>query len=271
VAFWQAYQQLVNLHQPSALNVIVLFTDGIPNGFYGTFNKKTISDTRYDYNNTGTTTTYAASSCPSATYTGVISQWSGFAATGTTVGLYSPFGTASANHAASWVSMTSCNAASTHEKMRMDLAYIPDQDVNGNKTRNYGYDYITFSTSDSGLIGGDFQPGYPAQIRIDSPWVIGLATKNTLDHAAIRLRNRVLDSTIPVAVYVIGFGPSGVTSGDVPDDVLMRRIANDPDASNTIFVNDPNTPAGKYIRASNGQQISAAFDSIASEVLRLSH
>ena len=154
--------------------------------------------------------------------------------------------------------------------MRQDVAYIPDIDANGNKTRNYGYDYIRFTNTDMGLASGDFQPGYPAQIRVDSPWVIGLATKNTLDHAAIRVRNRELDSTIAVITYVIGFGPSGATSGDIPDDVLMRRIANDPDPSNTIFVNDPNTPAGLYIKATNSAQMHQAFDAIASEVLRLS-
>jgi len=31
-ALWAAYQQLVNLNQPGALNVIVFFTDGLPNG-----------------------------------------------------------------------------------------------------------------------------------------------------------------------------------------------------------------------------------------------
>ena len=49
----------------------------------------------------------------------------------------------------------------------------------------------------------------------------------------------------------------------------MRRLANDPDPSNTIFINDSNTPAGKYIRADPGT-IHQAFDAIASEVLRLS-
>ena len=36
-AIWAAYQQLQNLNQPGALNVIVLFTDGLPGGFTGNF------------------------------------------------------------------------------------------------------------------------------------------------------------------------------------------------------------------------------------------
>ncbi len=60
----------------------------------------------------------------------------------------------------------------------------PTSDANGNKTRSYGSDYITYTTTDHGLSYGDFQSAiYPNNIRVDSPWVIGLATKNTLDHA----------------------------------------------------------------------------------------
>lgn len=273
LAYWRAYQKLVSLHQPSAVNVIVLFTDGIPNGVYATFPTKALKDSRYNSDGTNTIPSYNASACAGlGTVTGVITQVSGFNTNGQTTGLFTPDGTASANHAATFVNPAGCvsSTGTTHTRVREDVAYIPDTDANGNKVRGYGSDYVTFTTTDHGLSYGDFQSAiYPNNIRVDSPWVIGLATKNTLDHAGIRVRQKVLDNTIAISTYVIGFGPAGVTSGDVPDDVLMRRLANDPDPSNTIFINDPNTPAGKYIRADAGT-IHQAFDAIASEVLRLS-
>ena len=38
-ALWAAYQQLVILNQPGALNVIVFFTDGLPNGITATLDE----------------------------------------------------------------------------------------------------------------------------------------------------------------------------------------------------------------------------------------
>jgi Flp pilus assembly protein TadG len=270
LAFWNAYVQIVNLHQPSASNVIVLFTDGVPNGVYATFNVKTLQDKRYNIDGSSTLTTYAASSCSGSTISGVVTQTSGFAANGKTNGLFNPVGTASANHAATYMNPSGCASSGSGNatKVRQDVAYIPDTDANGNKFRGYGSDYQTFTSSDQGLSYGDFQSSvYPNNIRVDSPWVIGKASKNSLDHAAIRIRNRALESTIGVTIYVIGFG-SGSTMED-PDDTLMMRVANVNDPSNTIFVNDPNVPVGMYVKATGGT-IGAAFDRIASEVLRLS-
>jgi Flp pilus assembly protein TadG len=265
LAYWRAYQQLVNLHQPSAANVIVLFTDGIPNGVYATFPVKSLKDTRYRTDGTANTTaTYNASTCTAMK--GVITQISGFNTYGQTTGVFKADGTASANHAATYVNPSGCVSA-THNRVREDVAYLPDTDENGNKIRNYGSDYLTYTTNDRGMIFGDFQSDkYTSYIRVDSPWVIGLASRNSLDHAAIRVRNRALDSTIGVTTYVIGFGG---TSGEIPDDVLMKRIANVNDPDNAVFVDDPNTPEGMYISA-NGGTVHAAFDRIASEVLRLS-
>jgi Flp pilus assembly protein TadG len=270
LGYWRAYQQLVNLHQPSAANVIVLFTDGIPNGVYAAFPTKALKDSRYNSDGSTTITSYNASPCAGlGTVTGVITQTSGFNSNGTTTGLFTPDGSPSSNHSAGHVNPVGCTSStsSTYNRVREDVAYIPDTDANGNKFRNYGSDYLSYTTTDRGLSYGDFQSAvYPNNIRVDSPWVIGLASKNSLDHAAIRVRNRVLDATIGVTTYVIGFGG---TAGEVPDDTLMMRIANVNDVSNAVFVNDPNTPEGMYIKA-NGGTIHAAFDRIASEVLRLS-
>jgi Mg-chelatase subunit ChlD len=79
-AYWRAYQEIITLAQPGALNIIVLFTDGIPNGFYGNFPIKTIADTRYGYSGgpcgSGSTCTVAASTCTVASpLVGVVSHY----------------------------------------------------------------------------------------------------------------------------------------------------------------------------------------------------
>ena len=212
LAYWRAYQKLVSLHQPSAVNVIVLFTDGIPNGVYAAFPTKALKDTRYKSD--GSTTSYNATPCAGlGTITGVMTQTSGFNTYGNTNGLFVADGSPSANHAASAVNPSGCycstnTSGGNNSRIREDVAYIPDTDANGNKIRGYGSDYVTYTTTDHGLSYGDFQSAiYPNNIRVDSPYVLGLATKNTLDHAGIRVRQKVLDNTIPVSTYVIGFGP----------------------------------------------------------------
>jgi secreted protein with Ig-like and vWFA domain len=52
----QAYTQLQAVNEPGALNVIVFFTDGHPNGVAANFPVKTQVDTRYDYSSETTTT-----------------------------------------------------------------------------------------------------------------------------------------------------------------------------------------------------------------------
>jgi len=87
---------------------------------------------------------------------------------------------------------------------------------------------------------------------------------NAADHAALRIRrgdpdaqhaNRTLQG---VVIYSIGLG-------DV-DDVLLRRIANDPSLT-------PNPVAagntGRYVYAANATDLDLAFTRVASELLRL--
>jgi Flp pilus assembly protein TadG len=49
MALWQGYQQLVTINEPGALNLIVLFTDGYPNGVTADYPIKDKVDTRYGY------------------------------------------------------------------------------------------------------------------------------------------------------------------------------------------------------------------------------
>jgi len=67
-ALWMAYQQILAISQPGALNVIVLFTDGNPNGYpAASFTIKRAADTRYDVSTPTNLVATPASTCNIAT------------------------------------------------------------------------------------------------------------------------------------------------------------------------------------------------------------
>ncbi len=79
---------------------------------------------------------------------------------------------------------------------------------------------------------------------------------NAADDAAHQIRN---DGII---IYTIGLDGNGGFDGN-----LLERVANDPSYPNTYV---PSQPAGKYYYSPNAGQLGAAFNSIASEILRIS-
>lgn len=56
-ATWQAYEQIQVINEPGALNLIVLFTDGWPNGITADLPYRTVTDSRYGGVRRDTTTT----------------------------------------------------------------------------------------------------------------------------------------------------------------------------------------------------------------------
>jgi hypothetical protein len=168
------------------------------------------------------------------------------------------------NHNETYATGTNgCAFRSNLLAVRRDVAYLPDQDIYGNRTNGGPNQYRLFNTG----ANNEMSPSFPGHPRVDRPSAITKASSNAMDHAAQRVRARALDANIGVVTFVIGLGDAA--AADPPDDVLMRRIANDP-ASN-IFVHDPLLPDGKYLRANDNAGIAGAFAEIGSEVLRIAH
>src|ERR1700730_14197645 len=84
-----AYQQIKAINEPGALNIIVLFTDGLPNGIVSNaFPVKTQIDTRYGVSNTSALIATPKSSCAGTTLPlAFLAQWGGDQATGDTAGI----------------------------------------------------------------------------------------------------------------------------------------------------------------------------------------
>lgn len=265
-SFWTAYQQLISLNEPLALNLVVFFTDGLPTAFSATFPVKTVSDTRYGANGLNCSTsnqcTVPKSTCVDdlgrnssawnwGTFSGKTGALAGGSAnsTGNTYGLLSRW---ASNSYSGDVRLTSgsvngCAMASDWGRMRQDLAYVPDNDVNGISTS--GYQFVSrFSSS---------QGDYPNKKRLDKPNNIMRIAMNLADNSATAARN---NTTINPVIYTIGLGGNGGV-----DDVLLKRMANDPESE----IHDATRIDGLYVYAPNSSDLNQAFARIASEILRL--
>lgn len=283
MAVSEAYNQLSAIAEPGALNIIMLFTDGIPTGLTAQFPVKTSIDSRYgngenrkvdgvtySYPNTGTIYSMERSGCrDAANKTYLQAGWSpqdrvgvlvasgtGTAGTGSTYGIIQPYAstmTASDRTINGSLGALDSGAgcafgAGTTDFNQMryarrDIAYIPNFDLYGNRM-DYGYRTVSAFTSGP----------YAGKIRPDRPSAVGAAATNATDSAAKRIRQNL---SMPTIFYVIGLG-------DV-DSVLLKRVANDP--SSPSYNRDE--PTGLYVYAPDKTQLNQAFARIASEILRL--
>jgi hypothetical protein len=72
------------------------------------------------------------------------------------------------------------------------------------------------------------------------------------------------DTTLNPVIYTIGLGGTG-SAGESIDTVFLQRLANDPQSP--IF--DATRPQGRMVYAADASQLEAAYNTIASEILRL--
>jgi Mg-chelatase subunit ChlD len=254
-AYWRAYQQLVALDQQNALNVVVLFTDGAPNGFYGTFNRRSGSD------------------CSQATMTGVVAEGPR--------GLFKLLGNNPAIGDEAFVNNPGCAYLHDQDDVGEDIYVFPSTDAWGNKPRGYASD-VGLSSDYLGYTSSQLDNG---KVKIASDNANEKASKSILDHAAarIRLRRDPVNTTsttnfqhpIGVVTYVIGLAVGASSSADQPDPVLMSRVANQrtlhgTSTANPAYRQGDRSPDGLYVQSNANGDLGSAFDRIAAEVLRIS-
>ena len=274
-----AYNQIKAINQPSALNVIVFFSDGKPDAITAAFSPK-LADTRDSIYSPFSAGPSPASTCSgSSPVTGVlVAMDENPDPTASTLGLLpaptSPSGgdpinsvgigpwgltpnaitntsTAGCNYVTSgaaiwangWCYNGSCNA-------RNDIAYIPWLDINNNSTST---SYRPLTAANYGLFPLGSGP-YAGWIRSDTPSGVVNASLNAAFQQVLAIRN---DTQFKPILYSIGLG------GYI-DTGFMQDVANDPAAPNYSAT----SPQGQYIYAPTGGQLSAAFQQIASQVLR---
>ena len=173
--------------------------------------------------------------------------------TNTIYGLYNP--NASAQPMSSDLTViagsSGCSFAGSgnQDRVTSDVSYAPLTDHWGNSLNATAYRTVTTSGAGLSITQGQNVENF---------------STNAADHAALRIRrgdadalngNRTLGG---VVIFSIGLGNV--------DDVLLKRIANDPSLT-------PNPVAagnlGRYVYAANSSDLDLAFTRVASELLRL--
>jgi hypothetical protein len=262
-SFSSAYQALKGLNDQNALNVIVMFTDGIPN---------TITLGPY-YSPAGVVAAPMPikGSCqlvgnPPAGYSGVVAGDTAYGVTGgifqatnSTYPAPAPFPAdisliGNLQYYKAGCSFPSNSVISgTSTPFANDISYLPPTDSFGNGL-------------DADVLGGT---GFPAatnhsggHIVANDRQTIENAGINALDNAAQNARIDAAAHNLPFIVYTIGLGnaPGGV------NDVLLERLANDPhSATHQAAYTD-----GLYMFSPDTAHLSSAFATIASDILRIS-
>jgi Flp pilus assembly protein TadG len=234
---WLGYRALADLNQPSSLNVILFFTDGRPTAVSADFAIKSTSGCTNKSNRIGV---------PTADEGGT--QIKGLMNT-------VPVSPVPVRDSTPAPLSSGCAYASSWDsnrwRMNEDVTGIPSTDIFGNS--------LTFAYRTVSATGG-LLPATNTSTNVNN-FLNGAA--NATVHAAVRIRQPALPGTgaaaLPnVVIFSIGLG-------DVDSD-LLQYVANDP-ANAARF--DNTKPAGKYVYAANAGELAAAFNSIASEILRL--
>ena len=132
-----------------------------------------------------------------------------------------------------------CSYASSLNNIHNDLTQLPPKDYYGHSLT--GFKAVNLTSA------------------LTSPQQFGYAAMNATDNTVKHIQQ---DRNLNVVTFVIGY--HGGT--EAPDEVFMRRVANDPSSPDY----DPTVPKGLYIKAPTTGQLAGAFNRVASEILRLS-
>ncbi len=250
-----AYNELVKRNQPGALNLIVLFTDGLPNGVVADFNDATRDKDGNLTNNylvTGHCTHRGDAAFPML---GFMSQ----------TNLFSPTSNGTDTHAVKKLNASTVSAVneSPLNSPASDGCWYRNPYTYGGKTYRDGelirYDLTQLPPFDyfGNKLDGPYKPvDLVNASRIPSEF--GKTAMNAADNQVKAVRR---DANLNVVIYSIGY--EGGT--ERPDEVWMRRISNDPASPDF----DVTRPAGLYVKAPTTDQLMAAFNRVASEILRL--
>jgi Mg-chelatase subunit ChlD len=235
---WTGYQALAALNQPGAMNVILLFTDGDPTATTNNFAIKSTSPCTSHANQVGVfsfTGDPGSATWGLADYQARPQPWSGDTST-------YPSGS------------TGCSYRTRYSNVGNDVTGVPVIDYWGNHLNN-GYLPVTVN---GGLLA--------AASNSTNAQNFNRAAINAADDAGYRILsganpNNGSPALSGVFIYAIGLGMSSSQSTD-----FLQRVSNDPASSRY----NSSQSSGLFVLANNASDLSAAFNRVASEILRIS-
>ena len=288
-ALHMAYQTLIadkgtNASLHNMLNVIVLFTDGLPNGVTSWVNdpannlvKQGVGCTNQ---NPGTGTAFSSPS----NMVGWMGEQSGFnnsnpppGPTGLDKPMMVTAGTGSPGTNAEitwWMqnagkdmvdtnAMSGCPGSPNTTNLYQVLSKIPAQDVYGNSTTSVNGDSTVYTNHSDEY---NVYCGVPQSLTTFTTCQIGIASWNAAGDQAAKIWNSTdTDSSggaIDPVIFTIGYAHGG---GEVPDQQLIKIIANDPTSPFPLTTR----VQGESFYATTAAGVSQAFSAIAAEILRL--
>lgn len=321
-ALMLAYKELQAVNETGALNIIVLWTDGDPNGISADFNNSStgslISGNGCAQTNDGTTGQYPTFN--SKSLVGWFAQWGGYAyntlnsngirmriqnssVSGMSITNWAKLVTPGTDSGGNEVLLSSSAASGcawgTGGASVSSVINIPSVDYYGNSTQGSNVSPYTYSDYKQSLIwnttssncqkgSGSSVGGVPLTLSgtvahttsgaaipaSGNPCQVGLASWNAADMAAKQIH---ADTTLTPIIYTMGFAGSVSGNGGV-DVALLERMANcnpgkpcspgGANATNTVY--NSSIPSGMYIQVQTVDDVTPAFQTLLSEILRLS-
>jgi Flp pilus assembly protein TadG len=260
-ALYAGWDQLraVPTGSQSGLRVLVLFTDGAPNTFSGTFQVNTSHGSGPLISRTGALHT--------DDYPNVVGQGTN---SPDDQGLYQIYGTPS-SQGLQWVSPTSSSYASggsssPYTKVNPDIPTLPLNDFHPTHISSgifTGFPLYTSSLSGQRALVGGNGSGYPNHVKNANN-----AARNLAEVIANNIRSDGSGAQ-PIRVYALGLGDLlNQNVGSMPETgtSILKRIANDPSSPSY----NPAQKDGKYYFAGDTTQLSAAFAQIRDQIIRIS-
>jgi Flp pilus assembly protein TadG len=297
-----AYNQLYQIAEPGAMNIIMLETDGLPNtliynSWNGTASAIQAGKSSNCLDNNGKSVAQGgwktlASMKPWISGIGMNTGGTGFmsnvpagaigafyaadpaqvAQSGAyMIVLFDPrqSGDSSNNNSIAISNANGCAFNGSTTTDYSDFNWLPAKDVFGNQVApSNEYQSLALTSGYNNLTG---------TASTDWPHAHAAAL-NAADNSAYNVRT---NATLPAYVFTIGLGGN---DGNPPDPILLQRMANDPNEDQ--FNNPPvfpacsteptcitysNQPQGTFIYAPTSAQLGQAFLAISSQILRLSH
>jgi Flp pilus assembly protein TadG len=297
-----AYNQLYQIAEPGAMNIVMLETDGLPNtliyNFYaatpapGALNTNSACQdaNNLTFKNAGWKTVATARQWISGISmntggAGYISNIPGgaigafYAADPAQVAqsgaymivLFDPrqTGDSSNNNSIAISNAQGCTFNGSTTTTYSDFNWLPGQDVFGNQVAPSNEYQPLGLTSGYNNLTNNASTDWPNAHA---------AALNAADNSAYNART---NATLPVYVFTIGLGGN---DGNPPDPILLQRMANDPNedqfnnppvfaacSAEPSCISYPSQPQGTFIYSPTSAQLGQAFLAISSQILRLSH
>ncbi len=293
-----AYTELKSVNEPIALNTVVLFTDGMPNGVSASFPFRNQVDVRYGFGggpngctNTGVLCTMPVCTTRTGSVEGEYSQGSGYNPTGNTDSLAKDFDT-DPNP-----SGFPAGCPNSGSGLRQTFAGIPSLDRWGNSTSGFKDPWVfpvNWNCNPSGTcahLGANFSPGYTGVAtgsnliqsgpyaglyRMDQPTTLGAVGMNTATAQANVIRSDTTFNPVIHSIFLCGNGSDPVDKYFLPIISNLQEIPALPiyEPTGTAPIPNPyfnsNQQTGLFFAASDKSQLAGLFAQIASSLLRLS-